>query len=201
MPTAFARRAVAVVVAALVAGALGCATPDPETRSRYRSAKGFLLEPIPMEELHYREDAKDLAGGVMIQATANPQRWPNPGAVRAERELTVGVVFLTKKGKPVERSAGAVSFCVRRYDLNTYDHMAERFAAFHAQASDLESAWQSGAFAKRYAFRLALRKNHPLVAAPIWKKDNLTVVVDIQFDSEDGTVLRTRTAPVRLRNR
>ena len=154
-----------------------------------------------MDELHYREDAGDLAGGVMIQATANVQRWPVPGAARAERELTVGVVFLTKEGKPVERSAGAVSFCVRRYDLNTYDHMAERFAAFRAAPPDLAGAWQSGAFAKRYAFRLALRKNDPLVATPIWKKDNLTVVVDVQFDSDDGTILRTRTAPLRLRNR
>jgi len=154
-----------------------------------------------MQEIHYREGAQNLAGGILIQATANVQRWPNPGAARAERELTVGVVFLTKKGRPVERSAGAVSFCVRRYDLNTYDHMAERFVAFRATPPDLASAWQSGAFAKRYAFRLALRKNTPLVAAPIWKKDNLTVVVDIQFDSADGTVLRTRTAPVRLRNR
>lgn len=201
MTTAFARRTVALLAAALLAGASGCATPDPETRSRYRSATGFLLEPIPMDQVHYRQNAKDLAGGVMIQATANIQRWPTPGAARAEREFTVGVVFLTKEGTPLERSAGALSFCVRRYDLNTYDHMVERFVAFRAAPPDLAGAWQSGAFAKRYAFRLALRKNDPLVAAPIWKTDHLTVVVDVQFESNDGTVLRTRTAPLRLRNR
>lgn len=201
MPTAFARRSFVVVAVALAAGALGCATPDPKTHSSYRSDKGCLLEPVPLGELHYRDEAKDLGGGVTIQAVSNVQRWRDAGESRAERELTVGVVLLTQEGKPIEQSTGTFSFCVRRYDLNTYNHMAEHFAAFRASAADLESAWQSGALAKRYAFRLGLRENHPLVATAIWKKDNLTVVVDVQFDSDDGTVLRTRTAPLRLRNR
>ena len=176
---------------------IGCQEAIRTTLLDERVTGGELLEPVEPNSLPEPGDARDLGTASRMIVNASAQRWSDPKADQARREIVVSVMLLSDRGESIRRN-GAAEFHLRVYDDQSVTKAGRRLAEFRADEKSLDRAWQGARLNRQYLFKLALRKKTKFVSREVFGRKRLFVVVEVVFRLPDGESVRALSAPIML---